>query len=88
MLPFSFKHSVLVNVSIATNRHHDNDNSHKRKHLFGAGLPVQRDNPLLLWREAWQYTGRHGTGGRSESSLSASLGSRKRESATGPGLSI
>ena len=88
MVPFSFKHSVLVNVSIATNRHHDNVNSHKRKHLFGAGLPVQRIHPLLLRREAWQCTGRPGTGESSESSLSASLGSRKRERATRPGLSI
>lgn len=60
----------------------------KEKNLFEAGLPVQRIHPLLLRREAWQCTGKHGTGERSESSLSASLGSRKRERDTRPGLSI
>ena len=30
--------SVLVGVSIAVTRHHDQGNSYKEKHLLGAGL--------------------------------------------------
>jgi hypothetical protein len=37
---------VLVRVSIAVNRHHDQGNSYKGQHLIGAGLQVQRFSPL------------------------------------------
>jgi hypothetical protein len=38
--------TVLVRISIAMKRHHDQDNSYKGKDLFGAGLQFQRFNPL------------------------------------------
>ena len=40
-------YTVLVRVSIAVKRHHDQGNSYKRKHLIGAGLEFQRFSPLL-----------------------------------------
>jgi hypothetical protein len=43
--------SVLVLVSIAVNRHHDQGNSYKGQHLFGAGLQVQKFSPLLSRQE-------------------------------------
>jgi hypothetical protein len=53
---------VLAKVSTAVKRHHDLSKSYKGKHLIGTGLQVQRFSPLLIWWEAWQYTGRHGAG--------------------------
>ena len=64
------KESVLVRVSVAMKRHHDHGNSHKGKHLIGAGLQFQRFSPLLSWQEAWQHAGRHGAGEGAESSTS------------------
>jgi hypothetical protein len=37
---------VLVRVSIAVERHHDQRNFYKGQHLIGAGLQVQRVSPL------------------------------------------
>jgi hypothetical protein len=37
---------VLVRVSIAVKRHHDQGNSYKGQHLIGAVLQVQRFSPL------------------------------------------
>jgi hypothetical protein len=48
---------------------------------------VQRFSLLRSWSEAWWYTGRHGAGEVAESSTSGSIGSSKRQSVTGPGLS-
>ena len=64
---------VLVRVSIATKRHHDQGNSYKG-HLIGVGLQVQRFSPLSLWEEAWQHPGRHGAR-KAESSTFCSKGS-------------
>ena len=55
--------TVLVRVSIAVKRHHDQGNSYKGQHLIGAGLHFQTCSPLLSWQEAWQNPGRHGAGG-------------------------
>ena len=52
---------VLVRVSIAVERHHNQRNFYKGQHLIGAGLQFQTFNPLSSWREAWRYTGRHDT---------------------------
>jgi hypothetical protein len=42
----------------------DQRNSYKGQHLIEASLRVQRLSPLSSWcQEAWQYPGRHGTGG-------------------------
>ena len=38
--------AVLVRISIAVNRHHDQDSSYRGQHLIGADLWVQRFNPL------------------------------------------
>ena len=38
--------AVLLSVSIAVKRHHDQGNSYKQQHLIGAGLQVQRFNPV------------------------------------------
>ena len=38
----SFSMYVLVRVSIAANKHHDQGKSYKGKHLIGAGLQIQR----------------------------------------------
>jgi hypothetical protein len=51
------KVSVLVKVSIAVKRHHD------QEHIVGAGTQVQKFNPLSPWQKAWQCPGRHGAGG-------------------------
>jgi len=40
-----------LRVSIAVNRHHDQDNSYKKKHFIGQ-LTVQRFSPLSSWQEA------------------------------------
>jgi hypothetical protein len=40
--------TVLVRVSIAEKRHHDQGNSYKG-HLRGAGLQVQKFSPLSSW---------------------------------------
>ena len=37
---------VLVRVSIAVKKHHNQGNSYKRKHLTGADLQVLRFSPL------------------------------------------
>ena len=37
---------VLVRVSIAVNRHHDQGNSYEGQQLIGAGLQLQRFSPL------------------------------------------
>ena len=36
---------------------------YKGKHFIGAHSQFQRFRPLLSWREAWHYRGRHGVGG-------------------------
>jgi hypothetical protein len=59
-------------------KHHNQDNFYKRKHVIGAGLWMQRFNPLSSWWEAWQHPDKHGTGERAESSTSGSEGSRRR----------
>jgi hypothetical protein len=43
---------VLVRVSIAVKRHYDQGNFYKGQHLIGAGLQVQRFNPLS---SKWEY---------------------------------
>jgi hypothetical protein len=65
---FIVLYGVLVKVSIAANRHHDQGNSYKEQHLIGAGLQVQRFSPLSSRQGAWQRPGRHGAGGGAESS--------------------
>jgi hypothetical protein len=60
---------MLVWVSIAVKRHHDQGNSYKGKHLIGAGLHFKRFNPLS-YQEAWQHPGTHGAGAGTESSAS------------------
>ena len=57
---------VLVRVSIAVKRRHDQGNSHKG-HLTGTGLQFQGFSPLSSWQEAWQHPGRHGAGGAKSS---------------------
>jgi hypothetical protein len=42
---------VLIRVSNAVRRHHDQGNSYKGQHLIGAGLQVQRFSPLSSRRE-------------------------------------
>jgi hypothetical protein len=64
---------VLVRVSIAVKRHHDQGNSYKGQRLIGAGLQVQRFSPLPSRREH----GRHGAGG-AESSSSCSKVKREK----------
>ena len=58
-------------VSIAVNRHHDQDNSYKRQHLIRAGLQVLRSSPFSSCLETWQHAGQYGIGG-AESSTSCS----------------
>jgi hypothetical protein len=58
---------VLVRISIAVKRHHDQGNSYKGQHLIGAGLQVQRFSPLSSRWEAWQHPGRHDAGEGAES---------------------
>ena len=48
---FSGQISVLVRVSIAVKRHHDQSNSSKRSHLIGVGLQVQRFSSLSSRQE-------------------------------------
>jgi hypothetical protein len=62
--------AVLVFVSFAVRRHHDQGSSYKKQQLIGAGLQVQRFSPLSSWQEAWQCPGRHGDGEGTESSTS------------------
>ena len=50
---------------------HDQGNSYKGQHLFGAGLEFQSFSPLLSWREAWQCGGRHSAGAGAESCKSS-----------------
>jgi hypothetical protein len=64
---------------MAVKRHHEYDNSYKRKHLIGAGLQFERFCPLSTWWEVWQHADRHGAGEVAESFTSESTGSRKRE---------
>jgi len=45
--------AVLVRISLAVKRHHDQGNSHTGKHLIGAGFSFQGCSPLSSWREAW-----------------------------------
>jgi hypothetical protein len=62
--------TLLVLGFGAGNRHHDQGNSYKGKHLIGAGLQFQRFSPLLSWWEARQRAGKHGSGEKAESSTS------------------
>ena len=50
---------VLVRVSIAVRRHHDQGNFYKG-HSIEAGLQVQRFSPISSRQETWQYPDRHG----------------------------
>ena len=68
---------VLVRVSIAVKRYHDQVNFYKGQHLIGAGLPLQKFSPLSSWQEAWQHLCRHGPGG-AENSTFHSKGARNR----------
>ena len=70
--------SVLVRVFNAVERHHDQSNSYKGKHLIGAGLRFQRFSPLSSWWEAWWHAGRHGAGEGAKNSMYRSKGNRKR----------
>jgi hypothetical protein len=51
--------AVLVRVSIAVKRDHDQGNSYKGKHLIGAGLQILRfslvstDGNMATSRQAW-----------------------------------
>jgi hypothetical protein len=65
-----FLYIVLVRVSIALKRHHEQDNPYTRQHLIGAGLQVQRFSSLSSRWEAWQHPGRHGAGKGAEISTS------------------
>ena len=65
--------SVLVRVSAVVKRHHDQGNSYKRPYLVGAGLQVQRFDPLSSQWKALQHPGRHYVGG-AESSVYSSEG--------------
>lgn len=67
--------------SMAVMRHHDHDNSYRRKRL---GL-TYRVRGLVHYQHGGQH-GRHGAGEVGESSISRSAGSRKR--ATGLGLNF
>jgi hypothetical protein len=69
---------LLIRISIAVKRHHDQDNSYKGQHLIGAGLLALRFSPLSSWQEAWQCLGRHGAGG-AESSTSCSEDKQKTD---------
>ena len=47
---------VLLRVSIAEKRHHEQGNSYKGEHLIGAGLQVQRfswTNGIMQFEEDW-----------------------------------
>ena len=54
--------SVLVKVSTAVKRHLEQGSSYERHHLIGSGLHIQRFSPLSLMQEAWQHSGRCGSG--------------------------
>ena len=67
--------SLLVRVSTAVKRHHNQGSSYKEQYLVEAGLQVQvLDNgmfsPLSSWQEAQKHLGRHGTGGAKSSTSS------------------
>jgi len=61
---------ACLHYGFITVKRHDHGNSHKRKHLIGAGLWFQRFNSLLSWQEAWQCAGTHGAGEGAERSTS------------------
>ena len=46
--------TLVVRVSFAMKRHHDQSNSYKGKHLIGIGLQVPRFSPLSSW---WEHPG-------------------------------
>jgi hypothetical protein len=45
------KDVILVRVSIAVNRHHDQGKSYKGQYLIGSGLQVQKFSPLSSRQE-------------------------------------
>jgi hypothetical protein len=63
---------VLVRVSIAESRHHDQDNSNKGQHLTWGWLTSSEVQALSSRQEAWQPPGMHGTEEVAESSTSCS----------------
>ena len=69
MVPPTFSTGLRTGC-IALERHHDQSNSYKGKHLIGAGLQFQRFSSLSSWWEAWQDKGRHGAGEGAESATS------------------
>jgi hypothetical protein len=68
-----------LRVFIAVKRHHDSGYSYKGQHLVRTGLQVLRFSLLPSWRDAWQYSSKHGAGG-AESSTSYSEDKQKIES--------
>jgi hypothetical protein len=72
-------------ICIAVKKLHNHDNSYKGKHLFGAGLQIQRFGLLSSWQEAWMSIGRHGL--KKEPSV-LYLDHQAEERATGFDLSI
>jgi hypothetical protein len=73
----SLKFTLLVMVSIAVKRHHDQDNSLKGYHFIRTGLQILRFSPLLSRQEAWHCPGRQ-SAGEAESSKSSSKGSQEQ----------
>jgi hypothetical protein len=80
--------NILVNCPTAVKRHHDHSNSYDGKCLVEAGLQLRGLAHYHRWWEVWQCIGRLCSGEGAESSISGSAGSRRREWATGPGLSF
>lgn len=68
------------------NRHHDQSNSYKGKHLIGAGLVSGLGLLSSLWG-AWQHTGRNGAREGAEV-LHQNQYMAERKCHTGHGLSI
>jgi hypothetical protein len=75
---------VLLRASIAMKRHHDHhSNSHKGKHVIGAGCQFRGSviTVMAACRKTWCWR-------LAGSSTSGSEGSRKTERDTRPGLSF
>ena len=61
--PQNTRVTVLVRVSIAVKRHHDQGNFYKGQYLIKAALQLQRFGQSTSWQEACQHPRWHGACG-------------------------
>lgn len=80
--------NYCLRFSINVKINHDHRNNYKEQYFIDACVQIQRFSPLSSGGETWWHKWNHPTGEETKKSTSGSVGRKKRERDTGPGLSI